>query len=178
MNSNKISLKLYATSSPLPDTIRFVEVFHDWIKQSVLPELMIDVIEYGHVERGPIVLFVGHESDYAIEMSEGRPGLSYLRKRVKSDIPGDSLALTDSFARILNVADKLAADERLSGFRLGRGEVLLRVLDRLNAPNTDATYDGARSELELVASAALGGNAKLTREADDLREPFAVRIRV
>jgi hypothetical protein len=177
MNSNKIALKLYAKSSPLPDTIRFVEVFHDWIKKGVLSELMIDVIEYGHVERGPIVLFVGHESDYAIDMSEGRAGLSYLRKRVKADIPGDSLALTDSFARVLNVADKLATDERLGGFQVGRDEVLLRLVDRLNAPNTDATFEAARSELELVASAALGKSAKLTREADDPREAFAVRIR-
>jgi hypothetical protein len=177
MNSNKIALKLYAKSSPLPETIRFVEVFHDWIKKGVLPELMIDVIEYGHVERGPIVLFVGHESDYSIDMSEGRAGLSYLRKRVKSDIPGDSLALTDSFARVLNVADKLATDPRLGGFQVGRDEVLLRLVDRLNAPNSDATFDASRSEIELVASAALGKSAKLTREADDLREPFAVRIR-
>lgn len=177
MNSNKIALKLYAESSPLPDTIRFVEVFHDWIKKGVLSELMIDVIEYGHVEQGPIVLFVGHESDYAIDMSEGRAGLSYLRKRVKSDAPGDTLALTDSFARVLNVADKLAADARLGGFTVGRSEVLLRLVDRLNAPNNDATWEASRSELELVASAALGGKAKLARELDDPREAFAVRIR-
>jgi len=177
MDSVKISLKLYAKSA-LPESIRFVEVFHDWIKKGVLPELMIDVIEYGHVERGPLVLFVGHESDYAIEMSEGRPGLSYLRKRVASDMIGHAFALTDSVARVLKVADLLASDPRLDGFQLGRDEVLLRALDRLHAPNTDATFDATRSEIELIASATLGGKAKLTREAEDLREPFGVRIRV
>lgn len=177
MNTHRIALKLYAEKAPLPDPIRFVEIFHDWIKRGVLAELMIDVIEYGHVERGPVVLFVGHESDYAIDMSEGRAGLSYLRKRVKADATGSSDALTDSFSRLLGVADKLATDERLGGFRLRRDEVLLRLVDRLNAPNTDATFDASRAEIQRVASAVLGPGVELTREADDPREAFAVRIR-
>ncbi len=178
MNSNKIALKLYASKTALPDSIRFVEVFHDWIKKGTLAELMIDVIEYGHVDRGPLVLFVGHESDYAIDLSEGRPGLSYLRKRVKSDATADAFALMDSFSRLLKVADLLSDDPRLGDFALGRKEVLLRLLDRLRAPNTAQTFAAERAEIESAAGTALGGSAHASHELDDPREAFAVRVRV
>ncbi len=172
MKSSKIWLKLYAEPGALPDPIRFVEVFHDWIKRDVLAELMFDVIEYGHVHHGPSVLFVGHESDYAIDLGEGRLGLSYQRKRA----PADG-ALGDSLRRLLDVAGKLEADPRLHGFRLGRSELLLRVLDRLNMPNGEGTFAEARGEIERTAREVLGAELSLEQELADLREPFGVRVR-
>ncbi|NUP11734.1 MAG: hypothetical protein HOW73_37280 [Polyangiaceae bacterium] len=175
MKSHKIALKLYVEGGSLPAHARFVEVFHDWIKDNVLDETMIDVVDYGHVHQGPIVLFVGHESDYAIDLGEGRAGLLYVRKRVSNDDPSSNL--DDALKRILAVAERLEKDPRLVGLAFGRREVLLRVLDRLRAPNVDGTFVEERAGIEAAFERALGKVA-VTREGSDAREPFTVRARV
>jgi len=175
MKSHKIALKLYARQGTLADASKFVEVFHDWIRDGVMSEVMIDVADYGHVHHGPAVLFVGHESDYAIDLGEGRPGLAYLRKRVKNDDEGTRLA--DSFARLLAVAARLEADARLAPLSFERNEVRLLVYDRLHTPNEPASLEREREEVGRVAARALGGEVELEPASPDPREPFALRIR-
>jgi hypothetical protein len=175
MRSHKIALKLYARPGTLTEPTKFVEVFHDWIRDGALSEVMIDVADYGHVHHGPAVLFVGHESDYAIDLGEGRPGLVYLRKRVKDD--DEATRLQDAFARLLAVAARLEADLRLAPLAFDRREVLLKVLDRLETPNEPASLEREREEIGAVASRALGAEAALESAAPDPREPFTVRIR-
>lgn len=173
MKSHKIALKLYAKAGTVPPAAKFVEVFHDWIKDGVLKEVLIDVADYGHVHEGPHVLLVGHESDYALDFSESRPGLSYVRKRTKED--AEATRLDDSFARVLGAAALLEKDARLAGLAFERNEVLLKVLDRLNAPNTTETYEVEKAEIETVATRHLGKAVTLSPEATDPRAPFTVR---
>lgn len=176
MNSHKIWLKLYAQPAALPPAASFVAVFHDWIRDGALSETLIDVVDYGHVHQGPAVLLIGHESDYGLDLSEGRPGLTYQRKRVQADDPRARLG--DSLRRLLGAAARLEADPRLAGLRFDLGELLLRVVDRLHAPNEELTFEAERGGIEAALCAAFGGAPRLAREGHDPREPFTVRARL
>ena len=134
MNTSKLSLKLYATAGSVVDTHRVLEVFHGWVKHQVFDELLVDVVDYGHVKEGPAVLLVGHESDFALDLGEGRAGLYYQRKRVPA-VPGVD-HFEDGLRRLLRAAARL--NRKIPELELDASELLLRVLDRLAVPNDAA----------------------------------------
>jgi hypothetical protein len=174
MKSHKIALKLYL-SSAAPPAAKLVEVFHEWVRDQALGGTLIDVVDYGHVHQGPHVLLVGHEADYALDFGEGRPGLLFVRKRVTPDVEAERLS--NSFERLLGVVSRLEKEPRLAPLAFARTEVQLKVLDRLAAPNTKATFDAERAEIEAVAKKVLGGEVTVAQEGADSREPFTVRVK-
>lgn len=173
MKSHKLALKLYATPGTVPPAEKFLETFHGWVKQGTTGELLIDVVDYGHVHQGPSVLCVGHASDYALDLAEGRAGLGYQRKRVPAADAGTHLP--DGLGRLLRAAVLLQAE--LPGLTFDTSEILVKVLDRLNAPNDDATFASEQGELQAVASRMFGEGATVSRDGTDPREPFTVRLK-
>lgn len=177
MDATKVSIKLYARG-PVPEAARFTATFHGLIQRKELPELMIDVVDYAHVHEGPAVLFVGHEGDYAFDLGEGRPGLFHQRKRAPGAGDGSFGATArDSLRRTLDLAARLEREPALEGLVFGTDEVLLRVADRLRAPNTEATFAEVRAELESLAAQIWGAEASVTQELGDGRGLFSVRLR-
>lgn len=176
MASKRVQVKLYAQDPSRVELDRFVPVFHRWIRDGVIDdELMIDVADYTHVHDGPGILLVGHGSDYFVDEGEGRPGLLYSRKR---GFEGDGPErLADAFRRTLRAAQLLEQDGETGGVKFGTSELLVRIPDRLNAPNTPETFEAAKPELEQVLSRFLEGTAfTLTQEGDE-RRAFTVRVR-
>src|SRR6516164_8374370 len=126
MNAHKLQLKIYAT----PDAARAVgpedciPVFHRWIKDHVLPELTIDVANYGHVPEGPGVVLIGHGSDYFLDEGEGRLGLLHNRKR-SGFAPAERLS--DLARRTLHAAALLEKEPALAGrLAFATNELLFR----------------------------------------------------
>ncbi|HEV8246140.1 MAG TPA: hypothetical protein VGP93_10250, partial [Polyangiaceae bacterium] len=78
MESPKIQVKYFAVEPIALE--HFVPVFHRFIRDHVLDELLIDVADYAHVHHGPGVVLVGHAADYYMDQGEGRLGLLYSRK--------------------------------------------------------------------------------------------------
>ena len=63
--------------------------------------------------------------------------------------------------------------------RFGRDEILLRVNDRLAAPNDDATLDALRPAIEAaLARARPGRAATIERVTEDPRGPLRARVRL
>jgi hypothetical protein len=175
MDPHKLQLKIYLTpeSARTLDVEALIPVFHRWIKQRALPELMIDVANYQHVPKGPGVVLIGHGADYFLDEGEGRPGLLHNRKRAGL-APGERLA--DLARRTLHAAALLEKDLALTGkIKFATNELLFRVNDRLAAPNTDATLAALRPELETLARTLFAGAFDLTR-VGGAKELFAVRI--
>jgi hypothetical protein len=170
---HRIQLKLYAQAGFAIDTHRSVRVYHRWIKERVLPEQLIDVADYSHVHHGPRVALIGHGSDYYLDDSEGRPGLLYFRKRAA---PPPHERLADAFRHCLTAARLLENDP---GFdappRFGAGEVRLRFVDRLQAPNTDAGYEPLRELVEHFLAELYRTPVEIEREGTE-REPLSLRI--
>lgn len=172
MQSNRLSVKIYAeTSAPFD---HFIPVFHRWIREKALDELVIDVADYGHVSDGPGVLLVGHESDYFWDLSEGRAGVIYTRKR---DAPAPEVRLADAVRRAVNAARLLEREPSLHGLRFKTDELLVRALDRLHAPADAAGFAELKAELEPLAARLYPG-ARISVERDgEPRDPLSARIR-
>jgi hypothetical protein len=174
MDAHKLQLKIFAT----PESARaltgddFVPVFHRFIKDHALPELVIDVANYAHVPEGPGVVLIGHGSDYFMDEAEGRLGLLHNRKR-SGPAAGERLA--DAARRTLHVASLLEKDASLAGkLKFATNELLFRVNDRLAAPNNDATLAALRGELEALGK-RLFGSVDLVRVGGP-KDLFGVRL--
>ena len=175
MDAQKLQLKIFVSpdSAAAVDAEAFIPVFHRWIKERALPELLVDVASYLHVPKGPGVVLIGHASDYFMDLGEGRLGLLCNRKRAA---PPPAERLADLARRTLHAAHLLEQDPAFGGkLRFLTGELLFRVNDRLAAPAADPTFAALRPELDDFARKLFGGPANLTRHGGD-KDLFAVRI--
>lgn len=176
MESHQFGCRITFEAEGDLDLEAFVPVFHAWIREHALEdEVMIDVADYAHVVDGPGVLLVCHEGHYVIERRGGVWALVYNRKRGGV---GDAFAdrVRVPLRRLARAATLLASDPTLGKLRFRTDELVLRVYDRLHAPNTDETLAGVRDGLEQVLGSVYGGAVRLDREGQE-REVFTVRVR-
>jgi hypothetical protein len=182
MDAQKLQLKIFLTSESAQalELESLIPVFHRWIKEHTLPELLVDVTNYLHVPEGPGVVLIGHGSDYFLDagvdrtgVAKPRVGLLHNRKRAGVE-PADRLS--DLVRRTLHAALLLEREPALEGkVRFVANELLFRVNDRLVAPNTDATFAAMKPELQAFASSLYPAPLELERTGGP-KDPFAVRL--
>lgn len=170
MKARRIELSLPIEAATLPDPEAVVPVFHAFIRDDALGEVLVDVARYGHVKNAPAVVLVGHASDYVIEVTPEGPRLAAIRKRGAAP---DDRRLADVAGRLLTVARLVQA--ALPQIRFRTDELRLRVLDRLNAPNSPATYQQLVDEVLAFAGGWLGEVA--LEHGPDAAGPLEIRIR-
>ncbi|MGH9362413.1 MAG: hypothetical protein ACRD2T_10895 [Thermoanaerobaculia bacterium] len=176
MELHRVGVKYFAADPGAVDLEAVVPVFHGWIRERPVEGLLIDVADYRHVRGGPGVVLVGHEADYSLDLSRGRPGFLCVRKRFS--VGGAADPLIAAFRGALHGCRALEAafGGRLR-FHTGEAEVLF--LDRLHAPNRPETIDGLRGGIEAALGRLYPGlPAAIEPRAADRREPLAVGISV
>ena len=136
-----INVKVFATANAESDAV--VKVFHRWIKDTVCPEMLIDVAEYSHVPEGPGVLLIAHEANYSLDNRGNRPGLLYNRKIADEGTFQEKLA--QAHASALAACDRL---EKETTLRFDRNNLEVFVNDRALAPNTPETLQALEPELK------------------------------
>ena len=138
MQSEKLQIKFFAKTGADFDIEAIVPVFHRFIREHAFDELMIDVADYKHVKHGPGIVLIGDANDYYFDEGEGRPGLLFSRKRHGAAPDG---RLRDGLARALRACRLLEEAPELGGrVRFSTSELLVRLPDRLRAPNDEATF--------------------------------------
>lgn len=174
----RISAKLYADNPEVIVLDAYIPLFHGWIQRRVLDGVPIDVADYAHVPDGPGMMLIGHEADRSLDLGEGRPGAVYARKRDgRGTLPELPERVAATIAAADRVADDIEADPLAAGVRFGRDEILLRVADRLLAPNDDATLEELRPAIEeALATVRPGRAATLGRVTEDPRGPLTIRV--
>ena len=178
----KLDLKVLAAASAEVEAEEFIPVFHRWITERVLPELLIDVADYSHVPEGPGVLLIGHDAQYAYDLSRGKPGLLYSRRRETSaELQGiDTLdrRIESLLACAFRACDLIEAEPGLEGrVAFDRSRVELRVNDRL-FPRTDdaAATLAAALERALAAAGVREGDAPVeVKRIGEPRERLTLR---
>src|SRR5687767_4206861 len=80
MNLQHVNVKILVEGGLTVDPERIVKVFHRWVGEQSMDELLVDVADYSHVPDGPGVVLVGLEADYSLDHMQGRSGLRYNRK--------------------------------------------------------------------------------------------------
>lgn len=175
MDLHKFGIKFFAQGAERIDILKLIPIYHRWIQQSALEDLLIDVADYSHVPSGPGVMLIAHEGNYALDETGHERGVVYYSKHKLS---GD---LSERFAQVaqraLKAADLMSADADLEGtLKVPGNRMQFFANDRLVAPNTDAVY----AELEPAFKAFLnrlyaGAPYKLERETDP-KERLSVRV--
>lgn len=172
MNLQHLNIKIFVDGELAVGWEKFIEVFHVWTAEQSLPEMMIDVADYRHVPNGPGVVMVGHEADYFMDNTDGRPGLRYNSKIAKSGTNEE--LLRQAFEAAASVCARL--EQELPGLRFARDGFELSVNDRALMPNTDATVELAKQELPSLLQQAFGQAGELRFE-QDRRKLFGAQVR-
>lgn len=175
MQSEKLQIKFFARDAGAFDREAIVPVFHRFIREHAFDELMIDVADYRHVERGPGIVLVGDANDYYLDEGEGRPGLMFSRKRHGAGPDG---RLREGFARALRACKLLEEAPELGGkLRFATDEVLLRLPDRLRAPNDDATFGEVSKEVSALLDKLFGAGAFAIERGPAAPAPLELRVK-
>jgi len=171
----RIGIKLYCAEGVAIQPHVLVPIFHRWIQQHSVEQMLIDVADYEHVPEGPGVVLVAHEGNYAVDLGGGELGLMYTRKQ---PVDGDLATRLASLARtVLYAARLLEQDPGLGGRLRFRGERLaLFANDRLRAPNTEAGYAAFQPTLDGFLRRLYGDAGCQVSHPTDARDRFGVRI--
>jgi hypothetical protein len=174
MQSEKLQIKYFAKPNPAFEVEAVVPVFHRFIREQAFDEQMIDVADYKHVKHGPGVALVGDANDYFLDEGEGRPGLLFSRKRHGAGPEG---RLREGFARALRACKLLEEAPELAGkLTFATDEILLRLPDRLRAPNDAETFASVSAEVSALLDKLYGaGSFTIQRGA---AAPAALELRV
>jgi hypothetical protein len=160
-----INVKVFVADPSAVNIADAVRIFHQWIKDTVCPEMLIDVAEYRHVPAGPGILLIGLEANYSFDERENRLGLLYNRKAALDGTFQSRLAQAHEAA--LAACDRL---EKEMPVTFDRQSLEVFVNDRLLAPNTEETWQSLKPELEKYFT-----GAKIERHGEP-RDLFRVAV--
>ena len=172
MDSLKYDLKLFLDETSEVDLDPCIPIFHHWIQEQCLDEVLIDVADYRHVHHGPGVILIAHDAHYGMDLTGGRAGLLYSRRRETSPsratLHSTRERLHSVFHCALTAAQRLEAEAAFEGRLRFRGdELLLRINDRLLAPNTAETFEHLCAQLQpFLATLYAEGTVKMAWHAD------------
>jgi len=175
MDSSKLAVKVFVNDASAFKVDEVIPVFHEWIQARALKDhLLIDVVDYAHVPEGPGVVLIAHEANLALD-EEGRLGLYYQRKH---PIPGDlTQRLRVTFAAALTACRLLEENLALAGrLSFATDDLLVRVVDRLHAPNTPEAMAYVRPVLQGFLERLYGGPVTLEQNPDP-KSVFEVRAK-
>ena len=159
------------------DPAKVVDVFHTWVAgQTMDGVLLVDVAELLHVPKGPGVIAVGHEADYALDHTGGTWGVLYRRKTQQEGTNAERVA---SALREAARAGALLEEAFPVGLKFSRTTFELIINDRGIAPNTPETYAATEPEIAAALKSLLGhGDFNLTRHDQEPRRRFGVTVRL
>jgi len=168
-----VNIKIFATKADI-DLEDLIPVYHRWIQDSTMPEMLIDVADYKHVPDGPGVMVIGNQVDYSIDLQEGRLGILYNRKGVVDE----AQALKISFDAARHAAKLLEAEPVFAGkLKFDAGDVEVIINDRIIAPNNDATLAALSPEIKKFFAGVYGNDDFVLEHRGEPRERFRVGIK-
>lgn len=177
MELHRIGIKFFNQSGndvPLTD---FIPVFHSWIQESKLDDLLIDVADYSHVPAGPGTMLIAHEGNYAVDETGDKRGFLYYSKH---EVPGDNLVdrLSVICRKNLTACKLLEESEEIKGrMTLDYGSIEIFSNDRLHGPNSDITWSVFEPALkEFLSKLYPDTDYELERVNNDPRERFTVTV--
>ena len=159
------NVKLFARKDTRIDWQALIPIFHRWIREQAMPELLIDVADYSHVPAGPGVMVIGHEANYSVDNRENRLGLLYNRRAALNGTSTERIQ--QAYDAAVAAARKLEQEPELEGsIHFDERNVEIWVNDRLLAPNTPETFSALETEVSSLLTQRLGQAPALERSQD------------
>ena len=175
MDLHRFGIKFFAADADRIDVLKLIPIYHRWIQQDLLEDLLLDVADYSHVPGGPGVMLIAHEGNYALDETAHERGVVYYSKhRLEGELPE---RLAHVARKALKAAQLMSADAELEGtLRVPGNRLQFFANDRLAAPNADATFDALGGALgQFLDRLYAGAPYILTREPDP-KERLSVRV--
>jgi hypothetical protein len=175
MDLHKFGIKFFAADAEQIDVLKLIPVYHRWIQQDLLEDLLIDVADYSHVPGGPGVMLIAHEGNYAFDESGHERGVVYYSKQ---PLAGE---LAERFAQVarkaLQAAQLMSADAEMEGaLKLSGNRLQFFANDRRVAPNTDAAYEELEPALRLFLDRLYAGAPYRLAREPDRKERLSIRV--
>jgi hypothetical protein len=175
MDLHKFGIKFFTARGEGIDILRLIPMYHRWIQQHALEDLLIDVADYSHVPAGPGVMLIAHEGNYALDETGHERGVVYYSKqRLAGELP-ERLARVArkalEAAQLMSEAAELEGTLQLAGNRLQ-----FFANDRLAAPNTDVAYSQLEPSLRSFLDRLYAGAPYVLVRESDARERLSVRV--
>lgn len=177
LNAQQYFIKFPAKLESNYDAKELIPVFQRWIQKDSLEGVLIDVANYTHVDEGPGVLLLGHESNWSLDFGDGEPGLLYTRKR---EAMGDvETRLKDAFRLALEACKLLEEEEGIENpILFDTRDFVFGINNRLLAPNDDETLQDVQAGLSQFFQWLFEGEkVELVRDQRK-RSRFNVRVKV
>ena len=172
MDIQHFRVKLFSTPDSHPQLRDAIPVFHRWIQNKSLPEMMIDVSDYEHVPSGPGIILVCHEAIYGLD----KLGLSYNRRTALNGSVEDRLQ--QAVKSVESAAALLEKEPEFSGnLHFDRNAWEVAVNDRMLAPNTEATWKSLEPVIRKVFDKVIGAGKYQLQHHPDPRELFRVTVK-
>jgi hypothetical protein len=173
MELQHINVKIPVEGDLPIDSAGFIGIFQRWVKEQHRDELLIDMADYRHVPKGPGVLCVGLQADYAMDQREGQWGLLYNRKAQVTGVNAERFA--QAFRSAASACEKLESEA--SGLKFSRTAFECVVNDRALAVNSTEDWAAFEPELEIfVMELTGGGEAKIERASEDPRSRLGAKV--
>ncbi|MCZ6675261.1 MAG: hypothetical protein O7C75_20195 [Verrucomicrobia bacterium] len=176
MEFNRIGIKIFAEDSDKLALEELIPVFHRWIKDKSLDDMLIDVADYSHVYAGPGTMLVAYEGNYAYEESGNRRGLVYY---AKTELSGNMIErLKTVCTKALKACLLIEADDEINGrISFNAGEIQVIANDRLHAPNNEQTFAAFEPVLQEFFTQLFNDTNYQYERGTDPRERFTVNVK-
>src|SRR5689334_25122694 len=113
MDLQKFGIKFFAADAQKLDILKLIPIYHRWIQQNALEDLLIDVADYSHVPGGQGVMLIAHEGNYALDETGHQRGVVYYSKQKLTG--GLSERIAHVARKALKAAQLMRGDAELEG---------------------------------------------------------------
>jgi hypothetical protein len=164
MDLQRIQVKIHSNAPATLDLNPFIEIFGRWRGDKNHPAGWVDLADYAHVPRGPGIVLVGFNANFAFDMtadSNGTgeaPGTLYFAKKGLSG--SDAERVNAAMKSCLDLSKRLIAEREFpKGVQLRTDALEIRFPDRLVTPNTAAVQQVLRPAVEQALNKLFGAGA-------------------
>ena len=177
MDLRKINVKYFVEKDGGLPLAPVIPVFHRWIQDDKLDDLLIDVAEYTHVHQGPGVLLIAQEANYSLDETDGRRGFLYSQKRTPEKSGEEHLRT--AFRRVLTAASLLENEPDLQGeLKFDPGHFQVSVNDRLAAPAGAGSQTDLEKDLKSFLLSIYGSSPAVFQTEKDPQKAVGFEVKV
>ena len=176
-NLQHVNVKFFLEDAEAIDLKKAIHVFHSWIQEQKLDDLLIDVADYRHVPSGPGVILIGHNAQYSFDNTEGQLGVLYNQKTPMETSGADLIA--SSLRAALHICHLLMKEEAFQGkIKFAKNKLQFVVNDRLLAPNNEETYKRLQLQFADALTKVFGQKSYQFSRDSDPRKRLTIVVEV
>lgn len=174
---HKIGIKIFAGEGSNTELVEFIPVFHRWIQNKLIDQLLLDVADYSHIQAGPGIVLVAHEGNYAVDETGGRRGLLYYSKeKILAENLAEKICIVA--AHTLKACQLLNGDAEISSkISFPGNELEIFSNDRLLAPNTEETWKAIEPGVRTFLDKLYAGQDYSIIRNNDPKERFQLTVK-